>query len=86
MSFSYYVGFENNAEFECENNINKSFVTIPLNLDAQQTLANLRLSQTRRDEAAEVMADVYIKVRDMRAQTNSKSIVDDFSVEENLLG
>ena len=73
MSFSYYVGFENNAEFECENNINKSFVTIPL-------------SQTRRDEAAEVMADVYIKVRDMRAQTNSKSIVDDFSEEENLLG
>ena len=73
------LGFESNAETECENSVNRSLAVIPSNLDALQTLASLRLSQSRPIDAANVMKEVYSHIRKIRDEWNSKAIMTDIS-------
>lgn len=56
-----------------------SLATVPSNLDALQTLASLRLSQSRPLEAADVMKEVYSKIRQIRDEWNSKAIMTDMT-------
>ena len=69
--------YSENAEVDCEAAISSAIAIDPLSLDAQQALANLRLSQNRKSDASDIMHAVFSRLMSMREKLNARTVVDD---------
>eukprot|EP01035_Chromulina_nebulosa_P022640 gene22640-29314_t len=69
--------FDDNAENLSEQAVNKAFDMIPNLIDAKQTLANIRLSQHKNEEACQLISQVYHTLFDIRNQLASRTVIDE---------
>jgi tetratricopeptide (TPR) repeat protein len=69
--------FEDDAEAKCEGYVAQALAADPETLDGQHALANLRLSQSRPAEAAEVIGKVYAKVKAARDKVSSRTVIEE---------
>lgn len=72
---------EVDAESFCENSIMKSLEFDPDNLDATQTLASFRLSQSRPQDAATIIEAVYNRGLKLREKMNNITIIDEMRTD-----
>jgi tetratricopeptide (TPR) repeat protein len=71
--------FEENAEQICEEAVASCLQMDPTSLDGSQTMANLRISQSRKKDAAGLISGVYEKVHQIRARVGQRTVLDDFT-------
>ena len=69
--------FDENAEAKCEEFVSRALSVDPGSLDGQQTLANLRISQCRAVEAAEVIERVYRGVKSIREKIAARTVIEE---------
>ena len=70
--------FEEDAETQCEDAVNKALTLDSMSLDGKQTKASLRLSQNRQKEAASIIAEVYEQVINQRNKRQSRAVIEEF--------
>ncbi len=84
--FCYYLfvkliiilySFDENAESSCESAVKEAISHNPESLDAQQTYANLLLSQSKNEEAANIIIQVYNKIIEIRNILYKRTVIDD---------
>jgi cytochrome c-type biogenesis protein CcmH/NrfG len=78
----FFISFADNAEQECENAIVKAIEADPNSLEAQQTLASLRISQCRPEEAAVILDRIVGNVKKQFEEYYSRKIADDLQQKE----
>ena len=71
--------YEENAEGKCEEYVSQALVVDPDSLDGQQVLANLRISQCRTTEAAEIIEKLYQKIKSIREKLASRTVIDEMT-------
>lgn len=69
--------FEECAEQNCEREVGLALQTDPQSLDGLQTLASLRLSQSRRAEAAAAIEQVYGRLVAIRDVVRARTVVEE---------
>jgi hypothetical protein len=69
--------FEENAEERCEAAVMKSLSLNPRSVDARQTLASLRISQCRKEDACSVLHELFPSIAVALAEYRSRNIVDE---------
>lgn len=76
--------FEENAEQICEEAVTSCLNMDPASLDGTQTLANLRISQSRKKDAASLISGVYEKIQKIRGRVGQRTVLDDFTQMDEL--
>lgn len=71
--------FEENAERFCEEAVSKSLQFCPTSLETKLTLASLRISQCRKNEAVGVLRELCPAVSTAIREFRSRNIMDDFA-------
>lgn len=73
--------FEDGAEVACEAAIMEALAIDPHSLDGQQTLASLRISQTRMSEACGIISGVYAVLKSIREKLRARTVFDEIRGE-----
>ena len=71
--------YEENAEGKCEEYVSRALVVDPDSLDGQQVLANLRISQCRTSEAAEIIEKLYQKLKTIREKLAARTVIEEMT-------
>jgi hypothetical protein len=71
--------FDSAAEQQCEVAINKSLALDPQSVESRQTLASLRISQCRKDDAICVLNELFPAVSAAIKEFRSRNIMDDIA-------
>ncbi|KAJ1443456.1 hypothetical protein B484DRAFT_389441, partial [Ochromonadaceae sp. CCMP2298] len=71
--------FDECAEAECETQVGAALALDPQSLDGLQTLASLRLSQSRRPDACIAIQQVAGRVKHLKQLVRSRSVMDDIA-------
>lgn len=74
--------FDDDAEAKCEEFVTRALSVDPNSLDGQQVLANLRISQCRGVEAAEVIERVYRGVKSIREKIAARTVIEEMMSTE----
>ena len=69
--------FEDGAETKCEDAITKSLSLDANNIESLQTLASLRISQCRQDEACLILQKVFDRFHEIIENYRKRRILDD---------
>jgi hypothetical protein len=85
--------FDDGAEQSCEEAIRLALDIDPDSLDGLQALANVRLSQSRKDDAVATMKVVYEKLMSLREKLRARTVLEELGqthgqeeILEDLLG
>lgn len=74
--------YEEGAEFYCEENIKKAMEIDSNSLDAFQALASLKLSQSKFEEASNIMRDVFERLKYLRDKLKARTIIEEMAGAE----
>mmetsp|Transcript_35904 Transcript_35904/g.33992 ORF Transcript_35904/g.33992 Transcript_35904/m.33992 type:complete len:360 (-) Transcript_35904:46-1125(-) len=76
--------YDSEAEIKCETAINKALATDTDSLDGSQTLASLRISQCRTEEAGVIIEGVFHRVKAIRDKVAARTVIEEMTgVEES---
>jgi uncharacterized membrane protein len=71
--------FEEDAELKCEEHVTEALRLVPDGIDGLQTLASLRVSQNRQQEATVIVIQVYDRIAHIRSVYRSRTIVQEMN-------
>lgn len=74
--------YDENAEHLCEESIMQALSIDPKSIDASHALANIRLSQSRPIDAAELVEGVFKIISAIREHVNSRTVLEDLRSPE----
>lgn len=74
--------YEEGAEVLCEESIMKALEIDIESLDAHQSLVSLRLSQSRNEEACNIIFIVYTKLTAIRDEINARTVMEDLDDQD----
>lgn len=79
LCLAFIPSYDDNAEQSCEEATRLALEVDPESLDGLQAVANLRLSQSRKEEAIAAMKVVYDRLMALREKLRARSVVQELA-------